>query len=224
MTNEIQTHSEPVSRAFVIYRYSPRKPGRQRSLSKKLLAQRERSILFQVEDVEGGTWGVKQVRETKHGFDLLFGVPVDHGSYRGGLARIIATKELTDFWDANRTRHDGFLFDLPAGRSTLKRVRRRLQFNFRNDWSEFWMDRLEDLKTMPPRDFAAKHDLEPNVVFEMRFKLLGKRARDLGWWRDPLIVETLLSGVTLREIGEKLDIGTTHAKRLRDRARLEFQS
>ena len=103
----------PKNFAHVVYRSFRGKPARRRNPTKKLLAARERSILFQVEDVEGGTWGVKQARETKHGFDLLFGVPVDHGSYRGGLARLIATKELTDFWDGNRTRHDGFLFDLP---------------------------------------------------------------------------------------------------------------
>ncbi|MGD0499726.1 MAG: hypothetical protein ABSC23_14960 [Bryobacteraceae bacterium] len=87
-------------------------------------------IIGHVRDVEGGLWDVRQIRDTKHGFDLLFGSPVPRlGSYRGGLPRLIATRPLIDFGDANRTKHDGVLYDLPAGRSTLKRVRHRLGFH-----------------------------------------------------------------------------------------------
>src|ERR1022692_1313838 len=59
------------------------------------------------------------------------------GSYRGGLPRLIATQPLIDFWEANRTKRDGVLFDLPAGRTTLKRVRRHLGFHNLDDISEF---------------------------------------------------------------------------------------
>ena len=37
--------------------------------------------------------------------------------------RLIATQALQDFWIANRTRGHGFLFVLPAGRTTRKRLR-----------------------------------------------------------------------------------------------------
>jgi hypothetical protein len=181
--------------------------------------RRNPKILGQVRDVEGSLWDVREIRDTKHGFDLLFGSPEPRlGSYRGGLPRLIATKPLVEYWKANRTRHDGTLFDLPAGRTTLKRLRRHLGFDYHDDLSEFWQERIEDLKTMSAREFAARHHVDLQVVFETRLRLLGVRARKPGWWRKPPILKILRSGITLREIGEKLDISITHAKRIRDRA------
>src|SRR6266516_717715 len=107
--------------------------------------KRKATILGQVRDVEGGLWEVRQIRDTKYGFDLLFGSPERRlGSSRGGLPRLIATQSLVDFWDANGTKRDGVIFDLPAGRTTLKRVRRRLGFHFLDDLSEIWRKRIED--------------------------------------------------------------------------------
>lgn len=54
--------------------------------------KRNPKILGQVRDVEGSLWDVRQIRDTKHGFDLLFGSPEPRlGSYKGGLPRLIAT-------------------------------------------------------------------------------------------------------------------------------------
>src|ERR1035438_59695 len=114
--------------------------------------KRNPKILGQVRDVEGSLWDVRQIRDTKHSFDLLFGSPEPRlGSYRGGLPRLIATQPLIDFWEANRTKRDGVLFDLPAGRTTLKRVRRRFGFNNLDDIAEFWMERIEDLDELSAR-------------------------------------------------------------------------
>jgi hypothetical protein len=201
--------------------FLPRKPKALKKWALQQRIKRERTIICHVRDVHGVNWDVRQIRATKHAFYLFFGSPSDDPCC--GLSRLIATRELRDFWDSNRTRHDGFLYDLPAGRSTLKRVRRRLQFNFRHDWARFWTDRLDDLKTISARDFAAKHGVEQLVVFDMRNKILGRRARQLGWWREPWIVETLLAKGTLRAAAEKLGIGTSHVKRLRDRALSEVQ-
>ncbi len=179
-------------------------------------------IVGQARDVHGHLWDIRDVRETRHGFDLYFGTPADdHGVYRGGLPRLIATKALYDFWDANRTRSHGFLFDLPAGRTTLKRVRRRLGINFNDDVTEFWTDRLEDLEKLPAREFAARHGVVKQLTFERRRRMVGLRARPLGWWRTPETCAILLAKLTLVEVGRKLGIGTSHAKRLRDRAKLE---
>jgi hypothetical protein len=41
----------------------------------------------------------------------------------------------------------------------------------------------------------------------------------VGWWRDAGPLETLRSDITLREMGEKLDISISQAFRLKDRAR-----
>jgi hypothetical protein len=181
--------------------------------------KRNPKILGQVRDVEGSLWDVRQIRDTKHGFDLLFGSPEARlGSYKGGLPRLIATRELIDFWEANRTKHDGVLYDLPAGRTTLKRVRHRFGFNYLDDLSEFWVERIEDLETLSAREFAMRHKVDIGVVFETRRKLLGNWARNPGWWRRPRPLKILRSNITLREMGEKLNISISQAHRLRGRA------
>jgi hypothetical protein len=187
--------------------------------------KRERKILGQVKDVEGSYWDVRQIRSTKYGFDLLFGSSVSRlGGYRGGLPRLIPTKPLNDFWEANRVKRDGVIFDLPAGRTTLKRLRRRLRFNSLKDVSRFWKERINDLETLSARQFAARHEVKVKVVFERRTKLLGRQAREPGWWQQPRSLEILASDITLREMGEKLSISISQAKRLRDRARQSQQS
>ena len=180
-------------------------------------------ILFTVTDVEGSLWDVRTVRDTKHGFDLLFGSPsASHlGTYRGGLPRLIATQPLYDFWMANRTKHNGTMFDLPAGRTTLKRVRQRLGFNYFDDVSDFWTERIGDLKRLRAREFAARHKVDLYAVFEMRRELLGKRARPIGWWTHPTSLQVLQSKVTLREMGEKLNISISQAHRLKYRVRTD---
>ena len=173
-------------------------------------------VCGQVKDVEEILWDVRDVRTTKHGFDLHFGSPAEnHGAYRGGLPRLIATRALRNFWETNRLEGHGFLFDLPAGRTTLKRVRRRLQFNFNSDLDEWWTERLDELRTLSPREFACKHDLNVATVFDRRTKMVGVVARPIGWWRKPKIIKLLLSDLTLREVGENLGIGTSYVFRLR---------
>jgi hypothetical protein len=182
--------------------------------------KRKATILGQVRDVEGGLWDVRDIRDTKYGFDLLFGSPEHRlGSYRGGLPRLIATRDLRDFWDANRVNRDGVIYDLPAGRTTLKRVRRRLGFHFLDDLSEFWQERIEDLEALSAREFAVRHSVDVRVVLNTRTKLLGRRARQVGWWQNPRPLKILRSNIPLREMGEKLSISISQAKRLRDRAR-----
>jgi len=181
--------------------------------------KRKYPILGQVRDVEGSLWHVRDIRDTKHGFDLLLGSPDTRTeSYPRGLPRLIATRPLVDFWEANKIRRDGVLFDLPAGRTTLKRLRHRLGFHNLDDLSEYWQERIEDLEELSAREFAKRHGVHIDVVFDTRLKLLGKRARDLGWWRKPRPLKVLRSKITLREMGEKLGISITQAKRLRDRA------
>ena len=183
--------------------------------------RRKYPVIGYVKDVDDVLWDIRDARGTKHGFDLYFGVPAhDHGAYKGGLPRLIATEALRNFWDTNRLKGHGFLFDLPAGRTTLKRVRRRLGFNFCDDWAEFWEERLDDLGALPLREFAAKHGVRVNNVADRRTKMLGRRARQLGWWRNQATLELLRSDRCLREVGEKLGIGTSQVFRLREQAKL----
>ena len=109
--------------------------------------------------------------------------------------------------------------DLPAGRTTLKRVRRRLGFNLLEAEAEFWKERLQDLKTLSAREFAARHNVTAEVATDARFRFLGRQARQLDWWRKPRPFKALLSDITLREVGDRLNISTSQAHRLRKRAR-----
>ena len=177
-------------------------------------------VLFQVRDVENDLWDVREIRATRHGFDVLYGSPVYRlSNYRSGPC-LIVTKELFAHWEANKTNRDGALFDLPAGRTTLKRARSRLGLNDNQDLKDYWNERIHELETLSAREFAARHNLDVGLVFDSRLRVLGKRARELNWWRTPDTLDILRSNITLREVGEKLGIGTTHAKRLRDRTRL----
>jgi hypothetical protein len=175
-------------------------------------------VLGQTHDVEGYLWDVRDVRTTRHGFDLLFGSPAPRGRDGCGLPRLIATKSLIDFWEVNRLR-PGTLFDLPAGRTTLKRVRYRFGFNHVEDRSAYWRARIHDLATMKPRDFALRHGVTPETAFEWRAKLVGRRARKLGWWRESEPLAILQSTLTPNEMCRKLGISRSHVQRLTARAR-----
>ena len=52
---------------------------------------------------------------------------------------------------------------------------------------------------------------------------MGRRARPGGWWRKAKFLKILRADLTLVEMGRRLGIGISHAKRVRDRARLEAQ-
>lgn len=182
-------------------------------------------ILGETKDADGSTWYVREIRDTKHGFDLLFGSPVSRLEMcPTGLPRLIPSQALKDFWEEHKTERNGIIYDLPAGRTTLKRARSRLGFHSGNDVARFWKLRLYDLRKLSTREFAARHNVSVDRVVETRYKLLGRQARELGWWREPEVLKVLLSDITLREKGEKLGIGTSHALRLSRRARKEQQA
>lgn len=186
------------------------------------LVKRKIVDFVEVRDVWDERWEVREARETRHGFDLLFGLPVGRfGSGSGGLSHLIATPELAQYWEATKLHIDGAIYDLPAGRTTLKRVRHRLGFNLPKDRRGFWRRKKSELKKTSIREFASKYNLDPAVVKDWRHILFGPVARPLDWWKTPESVELLLSQEPLRIVGEKLGISISHAKRLRDRAKLE---
>jgi hypothetical protein len=180
-------------------------------------------VIGETRDADGHLWYVRQVRETKHGFDLLFGSPESRvHPLPTGLPRLIPTQALKDFWEANKTRQDCTVYDLPAGRTTLKRVRQRWGFHVPKDIEKFWRKNIDDLRTLSTRQIAEKHGLNACRVSDARLRMIGKTARELGWWREPRVMNLLLSRLTLREIGEKLGVGTSHVGRLRQRVRGEM--
>jgi len=173
----------------------------------------------QVFDIDGTLWDVKEARATKYGFDLLFGIPANSRLGRFiGPKRIIATPALVAFWETHRT-DEGYIYDLPAGRTTLKRVRNRLRLNFIHDRRQLWKKRQADLQTLPTVEFAERYNVSKELANSWRLLLLGRTARPLNWWHHPAALAVLRKrGIKLREIGKALDVGTSHAHRLRLRA------
>jgi hypothetical protein len=57
-----------------------------------------------------------------------------------------------------------------------------------------------------------------------RLRLVGRKARPLGWWRDESVLAILRQPITHREAGEQLGIKTSHVHRLRVRMQAEFGS
>jgi len=125
--------------------------------------------LPKVKDVLGNEWDVHETRETNYGFDLMFG----YRSLRVMIGRpeLIVTRELMDFWKTNRLRRDGTLFDLPVGRSVLRRIRERFCLDQSKDKVKFWRDRRDELQELPTKDFAALYGLSVNTVCERRRRM-----------------------------------------------------
>jgi hypothetical protein len=174
----------------------------------------------QVFDVDGSLWEVREARATKYGFDLLFGYPGNSHIPPKliGPARLIDTPALVNFWETHRT-EEGYIYDLPAGRSTIKRARRRLKLNLREDRRNLWKKRATDLKTLATNEFAERYNVSSEVTNAWRYLFFGRSARPLDWWQHPEALAVLRNKeLKLREIGVALKIGTSHANRLRARA------
>lgn len=187
-------------------------------------AQLKYPKLGEITDLQGTVWDVREIRPTKHNFDIYYGTPTsDCGAFRGRKPHLIASVNLLEFWHANCTRGRGFLFDLPAGYSTLKSLRARVGFSFRDDVDAFWEDRTDDLMSLSSNQFAARHGVSRGSARDRRRRILGSTARARGWWRKPGVAALLLSGQTLNKIGNKLGISTSQVSRLRARARQESQ-
>jgi hypothetical protein len=183
-----------------------------------------------IKDALGLEWHVKEARQTKYGFDILYGKRKDAVSYDiGGPNRLIYTNDLKAFWDKYSLRHDGTIFDLPAGRSTLKRAREALGFNWGKDSEEFWRKHKSDLNGLKPREFEEKYKeqkITGNRMSFWRLRLLGARARPLGWWRKPKILKLLLSEEkSLNQVRAELEgrISTSQVFRLRCRAKRAYE-
>jgi hypothetical protein len=168
-------------------------------------------------DVDGSLWDVREARATKHGFDLLFGLPANShlsGKVLGGPARLIATPALVAYWEINRF-NEGTTYDLPAGRTTMKRLRTRLRFNFVQDRRKFWEKRTGDLQILPTSEFAERYNVNKEVTSHWRLKMVGRTARPLGWWHHPEALAVLCNtSLKFREVASALSISISHAKRL----------
>ena len=174
-------------------------------------------------------WHVKEARPTKYGFDLLYGRKKNGGPYDvGGPFRLIYTNELKAFWEKYSLRHDGTISDLPGGRTTLKRARLALGFNWDKDSEKFWRKHKSELIGLRPREFEEKYKdqkITGDRMKSWRFRICGAKARPLGWWREPEVLKLLLSEKSLNQVRAELagQISTSQVFRLRRQANRAFQ-
>ena len=175
-------------------------------------------VLFKVKDVDGILWNVREVREGKHGFDLLLGTTASQFP-QPGYRSIIATPELIAFWEKHRLDLGGINSDLPASPAALAHVRARYGFRFRRDMKRFWSDHAEELKSLTTREFAERYHREVPEVCAARLRLFGRSRRAEFWWHAPETLALLASGLRSKEISEKLGITRTQARHLIRQAR-----
>jgi hypothetical protein len=178
----------------------------------------------------GLEWDIKEARATKYGFDLFYGRRTNPSTYEAsGPYRLIYSNELKAFWERCALKYDGTIFDLPAGRTTLKRARVALGFNWDKDSEKFWRKHQHDMKTLTPREFAKKHkdrDLTGDRMKAWRLRIVGGRARPSGWWTKPEVLGLLLSEEkSLNQVRAELKekISTSQAFRLRLKAKRAYR-
>ena len=188
------------------------------------------SEVVTIKDALGLEWDIKEARATNYGFDLYYGKRKDRTGYDvGGPNRLIYTNELKAFWEYCALKHDGTIFDLPAGRTTLKRARVALGFNWDKDSEKFWRKHKHDLKTLTPREFEEKHKHREITIKRMswwRLKIVGGRARPLDWWKEPEVLKLLLSEEkSLNQVRAELkeEISTSQVFRLRRQAKRAYK-
>lgn len=186
------------------------------------------SEVVTIKDALGLKWDIHEARATKYGFDLYYGKKKDRTGYDvGGPNRLIYTNELKEFWEKCALKHDGTIFDLPAGRTTLKRARLALGFNWDKDSERFWRKHKHDLKTLTPREFEKKHQgITGNRMSAWRLKIVGDKARQSGWWKEPEVLKLLLSEEkSLNQVRAELKekISTSQVFRLRLQAKRAYK-
>jgi hypothetical protein len=192
------------------------------------------SEVVTIKDALGLEWDIKEARPTRHGFDLYYGKRKDASSYNiGGPNRLIYTNELKAFWDKHSLRHDGTIFDLPAGRTTLKRARTALGFHWDKDSERFWRKHKSDLKSLRPQEFEERYkekykeqQISGDRMKFWRRRIFGARARPLGWWREPKVLKLLLSeekslNQVRAELGE--EVSTSQVFRMRLQAKRAYK-
>jgi hypothetical protein len=162
----------------------------------------------------GDSWDVREERPTKHGFNVLLGWPYGCRGKGFGGPRVIVTAELAAFFEARRLARGEF-YDLPAGRTAIKRVRRLLGMNFYDDSAQWWIDHADDVFTMSGVEFSERYGIHESTVSKIRVQVFGRRFRDPFWWKEPAPRAILLSTQPCSMIADRLEISVGAVRRLR---------
>lgn len=180
-----------------------------------------------VHDWQGAEWRVFERRKTPYGFDLLLGRPYPTPPVRGGSGgtAVILTPALAKHLRAHARLP--YELPLPVGRRPIQRLRTILGIDYRT-WEDmrlkWWMDRIDDLATLPIPEFVAKHRNAPwtrsgtisgVLAWQMRIRFLGRQRKPAGWYRRPKVLALLNSDLPHDVVAERLQIAPTRAAELR---------
>lgn len=187
-------------------------------------------ILGRIIDEFGDEWDVRLrvLAEPPKGDPLPLHQGWPHGHRRGkggvGGASWILTRPLIDWLE--RVRFDALanLAGMPFGKNALKRLRKAVGHDRAADRRAWWVERLDDLQSLPSAEFAARHPrdgkaLSAGAVDLMRAELVGPRGRIKGGWRAH--AELILGGLPAQLVGERLGVPAAVASRWRYRLRQE---
>lgn len=100
----------------------------------------------------GTTYKIEQTLDTRHGFKIYKGRPVSGPvGFGAGPAQYIHTDPLKNYLRRTQPRH----VDLPISRQTCEAIRKKYGYTS----ALWWSDREQDLQTLTPAEFAAKHNI-----------------------------------------------------------------
>jgi hypothetical protein len=177
-------------------------------------------LIGHTRDVFGQAWDVREERPTAHGFPLRFGWPcLDDGEPQRGKGyggpRLIPTRALYRYWWRLGMRRDGSIYDLPVGKTAIKRLRRMLGLNMYDLHRHWWMERIAELHDLSCTAFATKYELDLSTVSEARKEFFGTRIRPARWWELPEYTAMLTANLATGKIADELKIAPSSVRRLR---------
>jgi hypothetical protein len=165
-------------------------------------------IIGRVLDCEGDPWDIKEFRPTGHGWMIAIGWPSGLPRGKGGCGgpRVILTRELVDHLESvKHALNPTSAARLPVGRPTMKRLRRLLGHNRKDDRRSWWEAHAEELYTTSFVEFGRRHGVTSSAAELMHEELFGrKRGRPTGWWSEPEAAPLLLSNLPTVEIADRL--------------------
>jgi hypothetical protein len=167
-------------------------------------------------DAWGDPWRVQQTRQTDFDFAIYLGRPREMTGPMG--PEVIITPELAEHFERCR-RNPGSL-GLPLGQTVIKRIRGVLGHHRHQDAEMWWLERLTDLHEMTTADFCARHRVSAGAVSQARQHYLQEhRLRDKNWWREPKMLELLMSKMPSAWIAMKLGLAAGSVRRIQSELR-----
>ena len=95
----------------------------------------------------------------------------------------------------------------------MVRLRRLLGISARDEQEAWWLERLGDLIAMTLAEFSEKHGVAESTASIKSKLFFGPRVRESGWWKSPLLAETL--SMATADAADALGISAGSVRRIR---------